>query len=138
MKTAWLPVVIACLFLASCATMNDAKKMPVEGPCKEMYERAEFGEGETVAGTWLMIIGGISATVGGSILGSTSLNGKDGNPDLLITGATLVGSGLAMVIVGGVLLSDGRERVKEWNGQCVGATAAERYCLFEPLSEQKQ
>lgn len=53
----------------------------------------------------------------------------------MVVGGIITGLGALGVIAGIVTIIDGHVRVNEWNDSCTGATAAERYCLFEPLSE---
>ena len=43
------------------------------------------------------------------------------------------GVGVMALFAGLGTLVDGNMRVNDWNDSCSGSTAAERYCLFEPL-----
>ena len=131
-------LLIVCLLLASCATMKNAETRPTEGSCVEKYDSAVSGEKEALAGTILMPIGVVFTFVGVPIMALFSAESPAYSGEEVIPGAVFTAIGGMAIIAGIVTLVDGHRRVDSWNDSCTGATAAERYCLFEPLGEQRQ
>ena len=132
-------VFLLCIFLASCATMKNAETRPTEGSCMATYDSGRIGEKEVLAGNILLPVG--SGIFGSRfplmmIVGMARHSPDQGfaKPTGLFIGSTIMTAVGGMAIVAGIVtLVDGHRRVDIWNNNCVGATAAERYCLFEPL-----
>jgi hypothetical protein len=123
-------LIFTSLLLASCATMRNADTRPTEGPCVEKYDSAKSGDKEILAGGYLLPGGIILSLIGpGLLVGGLFSDEKA----LAAGGAVMTVLGPISLIVGIIVLIDGNLRVNEWNDTCIGATAAERYCLFEPL-----
>ncbi|HOW51805.1 MAG TPA: hypothetical protein PLV42_07160 [bacterium] len=127
-------LIIACLLLASCATMKNPNAVPDHGPCLDSYHDAQHGEKEALAGAILLPSGLLLMGIGFPILIGGAMGGEGGDA---YGGLALMAVGGLAFVSGIITLIDGNMRVNEWNDTCTGATAAERYCLFEPLSEQK-
>ncbi|HOW51802.1 MAG TPA: hypothetical protein PLV42_07145 [bacterium] len=132
-------LLLACLLLASCATMKNADTRPTEGSCMTTYDSGRIGEKEVLAGNILLPVG--SGIFGSGfplmmIVGMARHSPDQGfaKPTGLFIGSTIMTAVGGMAIVAGIVtLVDGHRRVNNWNDYCVGSTAAERYCLFEPL-----
>jgi len=130
MKSAQLAVLIVCLLLASCATMKNPNAEPEHGPCVDSYHDAQHGEKEALAGAILLPSGLLLVGIGLPVMIGGAMGGDSG--EAYGGMALMVVGGIA--VVGGIItLIDGHIRVNEWNDSCAGATAAKRYCLFEPL-----
>ncbi|HOW51804.1 MAG TPA: hypothetical protein PLV42_07155 [bacterium] len=132
-------VFLLCIFLASCATMKNADTRPTEGSCMTTYDSGRIGEKEVLAGNILLPVGSGIFGAGfplmmliGMARNSQERTFVKSNP--LFVGSTIMTAVGGMAIVAGIVtLVDGHRRVDNWNDYCVGSTAAERYCLFEPL-----
>jgi len=124
----WSILVLVCILLASCATMKDKTPPDHEGPCKEAYQDAIYGEKEALAGTILLPAG---IAIGGGVWGFLFTAG-DANMDLVfITIPVFSAVGGLIMLAGIVTIIDGHRRVDMWNNTCTGTTIAERYCLFD-------
>jgi hypothetical protein len=129
-------ILALCIFLVSCATMKNGSTRPTEGSCMTGYDSAKMGEKESLVGAIMLPVGvllsfsGPGIMLGGSMLASSR---NDDSTVPMVVGGIITGIGALGVIAGIVTLIDGHRRVDNWNNTCVGSTAAERYCLFEPL-----
>lgn len=132
MKTLFLALT---LLLVSCITMKNAETPPTEGTCVLGYEWAKTGEKEAIAGVVLLPVGAI--ITGFSL--PLRLDGTLGNnKPKENSGIALAVIGPVAMIVGTYTLIEGYRRVDNWNDHCVGATAAERYCLYEGSSTEQK
>jgi hypothetical protein len=132
-------LIFTFLLLASCATMRNADTRPTESSCVASYDSGRIGEKEALAGTILLPGGLLFGAISGPLMAfgvHDMLGGRA--PTLFIGGIGMAAIGGLSVLAGIVTLIDGHRRVNNWNKYCVGATTVERYCLFEPLIEQKQ
>lgn len=122
------------LFFVSCITMKNADTPPTEGTCVLGYEWAKTGEKEAIAGVVLLPVGATIAGFSPLLL----LSGAFGqNEPKYNSGIALAVIGPAAIIAGTYMLIEGYRRVDNWNDHCVGATAAERYCLYEGSSTEQ-
>ncbi len=137
MKSAPLLALAACIILASCATMKNADTRPTEGSCMASYDSGRIGEKEVLAGNILLPVGLAFMVIGLPTM-LVSVGPAYSGEEHFIPGTVFTAIGGMAIIAGIVTLVDGHRRVDKWNDYCTGATAAERYCLFEPLGEQRQ
>ncbi|HOW51803.1 MAG TPA: hypothetical protein PLV42_07150 [bacterium] len=124
-------LIIACVLLASCATMKNGHTRPTEELCWEKYYSAKTGEKLALAGVILIPVGGvlIGASVPLILIGTVVPSARE-----MLPGGVTLGTVGGMAILGGIMsLVAGHRSVNRWNDYCAGATVAERYCLFEPL-----
>ncbi|HOW51801.1 MAG TPA: hypothetical protein PLV42_07140 [bacterium] len=134
MKSAQLVVLVVCVLLVSCATMRNPH-LPDHGSCIQTYLDAEYGEKEAFAGAIMLPVGGALVVLGPFVIisGYAYVMAKQDPMPSLVIGSIITGLGGLGVIAGVATLIDGNLRVNKWNDYCAGSTAAERYCLFEPL-----
>ena len=137
-------LIIACVLLASCATMKENNTTAYSTTaCQQSRDDAVQGKKEFLAGAILLPTGvGMTLFLAPPLylLGEWQ-GGKvgSGSPGAVAgTGIAVFAIGGAAMIAGIVLLIDGGVKKSNRNNYCAGSTAAERYCLFDQLSEPKQ
>ncbi len=129
------------VLFSSCAT---AKRPAgdLSDLCGREYDSAKQGEKEALAGTILLPVGiGLMTVVATPMLYAGSwvsepppgVERDTGMRPLPAIAVTFYALGAAAVVSGIVLLADGHVRVNDWNFHCSGATAAERYCLYDTV-----